>query len=152
MFLSTLKATTVEGENYLFSIRDVPVWIDNNRVALFHKPNSPLLLGNTIRACTDDNSLWEGSRIQTEDSDIYTISYKRGFAAMNFQRKVLKLSELPPYIIVKDNEELSPIHRQKLLFSYNDIRFQLRDLVGIVDGQVVVREGHTQLDISKVKQ
>lgn len=114
------------------------------------KPGSPILLADTVVSCTDIPNVCEGSVLQDINGVKYSVSFKRGFAAMTDDRNVFKLHDLPSYIVL--GVVNLPMCRHRLIYRYGDMQFRLRDFVGIVNGKVVVKESYTPIDLSKVQQ
>lgn len=149
---NALCAKTCKGIPYRFSLSDVPVCIDEHHFALLNKENSPLLLTDTIVAGMDIPDLYEGTIIRS-GGVLYTISFKRGFAAMDENRNVFKLSELPsPYTIEGEVTSFEGLCRQRLTFRYKGINFQIKDIIGVVHDNLVIKEYHTCIPLKEVQQ
>lgn len=54
-----LRAQTLKNKTVYFGVEDAPVCINNRQTILCNKPNSPILLTNTIARGTDDKELFE---------------------------------------------------------------------------------------------
>lgn len=149
----SLQALTIKGVACKFSIYDVPVAIDDEQFILMAKPGSPILRTQTIVSCTDIPNVCEGTILTDNNGVDYVVSFKRGFAAMDAQRAVVKISDIVGCHI-SGSIDLSTIAlcRQRLIYRYKDLQFQLKDFVGISDGKAIIKESHTPIELSNVQQ
>lgn len=149
----SLQALTSDGKACRFSVCDVPVVIDDEQFVLMARPGSPILLTHSIVSCTDIPNISEGTVLTDSSGKEYTVSFKRGFAAMDKQRNVVKINEIGEYRVT-NTVSLSSIStcRQRLIYKYGDIQFQLKDFVGIIDGKAVIKENYTAIDVSEIQQ
>ena len=155
MTVSNLSAKTLTGEYYTFSLADVPVMLDDIQFVLMAKPNSPILLIDTVITGMDIDGLFEGSII-SDGSDEYVVSFKRGFAAMRADRTVRKLTDFASYtntgkFVTKDHAVQS-LCRQRILYKANGMQFQIKDIIGTRDGKLVIRENYTSVDTESIQQ
>lgn len=149
---NALCAKTSNGALYRFSLSDVPVCIDEHHFALLNKENSPLLLINTLVAGMDIPDLYEGTIIKS-DNKLYTISFKRGFAAMDNFRNVFKLSDIStPYTIEGEVASFEGLCRQRISYRHKDTNFQIKDIIGIVNGNLIIKEYYTRIPLNEVQQ
>ena len=153
MNVLNLRACTLTNKYYTFSIKDIPVLVDDNNFILMARPGSPILRFDTIGSLTDIPDIGEGTVLVGENNDVYTISFKRGFAAMSSDRQISKLHELSNYTITAEAPHFVGIaNRQRLLFKYNNLQFQIKDIVGAIDGKAIVKREHTLVAVDKVQQ
>lgn len=146
MSVLNLGCLTTEGKHYDFSVLDVPVLIDDSRFVLLNKPGTPILLVNTIVSGADIPNIYEGSVIVSDGVE-YTVSYKRGFAAMDKHRNVRKLSDLPTYVKVGQLYRFPDrTCRQRLLYKSGNTQIHIKDFVGVDNGKIIVREGYAKID------
>ena len=150
-----LNAETLTGDRYVFSLNDVPVMLDDTQFVLMAKPNSPILLINTVITGMDIDGLFEGSII-SDGKDEYVVSFKRGFAAMRADRTVKKLTEFPMILntgtFAEKEHAARPMCRQRILYKTNDMQFQIKDLIGIMDNNLVIRENYTKVCVEDIQQ
>lgn len=152
-----LSAKDTHGHYHQFSLADVPVLIDEASFVLMAKPGSPILLLESLVCGSDIEDIYEGSIVSDSEGNEYVMSFKRGFAAMNSNREVKKLSEIDGLTVCKRRLDVSHssnflLCRQRLLYLYDGIQFQFKDFIGIVNGMPVIKESYTPIDISRVKQ
>lgn len=149
----SLKAQTLNGKAYEFSVYDVPVVIDDEQFILMAKPGSPILLTGTIVSCSDVPNVCEGSILTDRNGVSYVVSFKRGFAAMDAQRNVYKICDIDG-LTVTGLMDLSSISlcRQRLIYKCGNNQFQLKDFIGISKGNVIIKEGYASIDISEIQQ
>lgn len=149
----SLKALTTKQEEYTFDIQDIPVMMDEAQFVLMARPGSPILLADTVVTGSDIPGIFEGTTLKDEQGQDYLVSFKRGFAAMGSMSGVRKMSEVGNYTITgyKSVESIS-LCRQRILFKYNDIQFQFRDFVGIINGNPIIKESYTPIDPAKLRQ
>ena len=145
MNVSNLGCLTTNGDHFDFSVLDVPVLIDDSRFVLFKRPGTPILLLNTVVAGADIENIYEGSVIVSDGVE-YTITYKRGFAAMDKDRNVVKLSHLPSFVKVGQLYRFSKyVCRQRLLYRAGEAQINFKDFIGTFGDDIIVREGYTFL-------
>lgn len=149
----SLQTLTAKGEFCEFSVHDVPVAVDDEQFVLMAKPGSPILLNKFIVSCTDIPNVHEGTVLVDAKGKEYVVSFKRGFAAMDAERNVIKINEIGDYIIT-DTVSLSSIStcRQRLIYKYKDMQFQLKDFVGLSDGKAIIKENYTPIDLNEIQQ
>lgn len=149
----SLQTLTAKGESCEFSVHDVPVTIDDEQFVLMAKPGSPIMLNKFIVSCTDMPNVHEGTILMDSKGKEYIVSFKRGFAAMDAQRNVIKISDIGDYTVT-NSVSLSSIStcRQRLIYKYKDIQFQLKDFVGLSDGKAIIKENYTPIVLDEVQQ
>ena len=152
MNVQNLRALTLTGKTYTFSIKDVPVLIDeDDTFILMRRENSPILRFNTITSLTDISSIGVGT-VLTDATRTYVVSFKRGFAAVDSEHNVYKLNTLHDYTIDNTDTYNTGCYNQRLLFKYDDLQFQIKDIVGMIHNYAIVKRNHTLVDMSLVQQ
>lgn len=73
-----LRARTVSGELYTFTMSNIPLRIDSKTFVLAKIPNSPILKWNTIQRGLDIPDIFEGDILEIEGK-LYLLGYERGF-------------------------------------------------------------------------
>lgn len=154
---TNLRARDARGHYHEFTLNDVPVLVDESSFVLMAKPGSPILLMESLTSGADIKGVYEGTVIADENGAEYVMSYKRGFAAMDSNRNVKKLSDLSSYKVCRRKVDIHKVSkavlcRQRLLYLYHGIQFQFRDFVGIVNGMPIIKESYTPIDIDQVQQ
>ena len=149
---SNLRATTTEGKSYSFDIRAVPTVIDTDRFILMHKVGSPILLTDTICLGADINGVYEGTVLRDANGIEYTVSYKRGFAAMDSNRVAHKLHDITPFTVLGENGNISTSCRARVLYKYEDIYFQITDILGVVEDKIIIKNNRVAINFDLVKQ
>lgn len=137
-----MKALDKQGKWYEFTMKDLPTLFSNNYFVLMNKPNSPILDYSTIRRGDKATNLYEGDVIKIENT-LWYICYERGFYAINIDYEIKYLYQLGDYEFVGTSMEVDaevPINfRNKHLFMYKDKIFRFNDIIGAVDGKLLLR-------------
>ena len=149
MNILKLKAETTAGDDFIFTVLDIPVLIDNNKVVLMNKPGSPILLYNTISVMSDIEGVGEGTVI--EDNGTYTVSFKRGFAAVNNDKEVRKLGDFNT-LTINTTKNVQNLCRYKILFKSGDIQFQIKDIVGLSAGKCICKRSYNIFELDTIQQ
>lgn len=151
-----LKALTVDGDWFEFTIKDIPTPISEDEFILMNKPGSPKLRLDTIRRGDPEYHLYEGDVISV-NGDKYTVCYERGFYAINDMYVYRYLSTLKDVKLISvytesDNATIVPNFRLSHLFKYNNTVFKLNDIVGCYKGNLVIRSIQHTVNPNKVQQ
>ena len=149
---STLRALSTKDEPVIFDISDVPMMMDEEHFVLVRREGSPILRVDTVVLGTDIEGVFEGSRIVDNQGKEYTVSYKRGFAAMDASRKIFKLNSIAPFIYKEVNISATLSCRARIIFKCDDRFFQLRDVVGEKDGFMIIKNNYSLIDPNNIQQ
>ena len=147
-----LRAQTVSGEYNEFDLTAAPTIIDNEKFVLMLQEGSPVMYTNTVCAGSDIPDVFEGVIIKGNDNKEYTVSYRRGFAAMDESRHVYKLHKLAPFIVLDKPATVSSFCRARLSYKYANITFQFKDIVGAIQNDILVQNKHTPIVLPDIKQ
>lgn len=138
----TMKALTLSGDWYEFSITDIPVIYEDGRMALINKPGSPILSTDRIIRGTSEYGLFEGDVIRA-DGKLWVVCYERGFKIVSNDyviRYLYNLSNFEKVGTYQDFQEVAPVtFRRKLIFKYKNAIFTINDIVGAYDGGAIIR-------------
>lgn len=153
MNVLNLRALTLNNQYYTFNVTDIPVLINEHHFILMRRKNSPILQLDSITSMTDIRNVGEGTVIKDTSGIDYVISFKRGFAAMNSKHEVRKIGDISNYTICYKRSNTSLLScRQRLLFKYDDIQFQLKDFIGFIGDKGVIKKNHSLVPIDQIKQ
>lgn len=151
-----MKARTIEGQWYYFSVVDNPTIFKENQIALLNKSNSPILLLDTLRRCSDVDKLAEGDIVSVNNVD-YLVCYERGFYLISNDYRCLSLAEIKGnYVYIGDILEkpmsVNVALRNKVLFKYKDSVFRIEDICGSYQGRLILRGEKYPVPIQEVRQ
>lgn len=136
-----LRAQTLTGELYTFSMLDIPMRISNKTFVLARKPNSPIMRLDDITRGMDIPGLFEGDIIKANGKE-YLINYMRGFRASSSD-SVAYLDELEDYQVIGNiytNEfPIKCALLRKIVYKYRDNKIKIDDITGIYNGYAIVR-------------
>lgn len=136
-----MKARTLNGDWFNFTMEDIPTRFTPTEFALLHKPNTPRLLLNQILRGDESTGLYEGDIIHSEDCD-WLVCYERGFYAINADRVTRHLYTFTEHKRVGtcfDTEFPITISlRSRHMFKYKDKTFRLEDIVGPHDASSII--------------
>lgn len=153
-----MKARTVDGAWYPFSLADIPIYTDQTHAKLFMKPNAPVLDMSIVLRGDWESGLYEGEVIHIED-DSWLITYERGFHAINSQYQVKHLYQFDGEAYIEGvagvDIEFPVGYRTKKnhLFCYRDILFHLSN-IGTTGNKpdILMLSNGNQIPIDRVRQ
>ena len=150
-----MRAFTLTGELYSFSISDVPTRISATEFILALKPDSPILLSKHIMRGLDIDNLFEGDIISS-GGEKYVVNYMRGFRATSEKGELKYLYEFDDYEVIGNVFTMDfPIRaplRKTMVFKYRNSKIQIKDITGIYKGYVVVKGLTVKLDPTELQQ
>lgn len=151
-----LRALTVDGEWFTFTIADVPIYTDKTHARLLR--GSPVLDMTTIRRGDWESNLYEGDVLHIED-DSWLISYERGFYAINSQYQVKHLYQLGGEAYIEGVAKFDidfPVEystKKNHLFCYRDVLFNLTNITAEGSKRHTLLLGNgKQVPIDKTRQ
>lgn len=145
---------------YLFQLRDCPALLWDDAFFLAGKPDTPVMLFETITRGHPTSNIFEGDRIidKRSDKELGTVVYNNGFYMQKVGDSVRK--PIPTghiYVSMGDMESIMQVRefdRTPISFKYLDTTFTFEDLVK-VDGDALglIILGKTQkVNISGVSE
>lgn len=151
-----MKARTLDGTWFPFTMQDVPTRFNNNEFALMQRPNTPRLLLQNIRRGDEFSGTYEGDIIKAENQ-LWLVCYERGFYAINTDHVTRHLHTFDSFEIVDNcfNSEfpIPILMRNKHLFKYKDVVFRFEDIVGSYDANhVILRSCSDPVPSSDIQQ
>lgn len=150
-----MKARTLDGDWFSFSMNDAPTLISPTELVLFSRPNTPILSVKDIRRGDTQTNLFEGDIIRMDGTD-WIICYERGFYAINDSYVIRYFNSFTDYEVIGDNTTIKfpvPIAlRAKHLFKYNECVFRLEDIIGAVNNKLILRSQSLPIKPKKVQQ
>jgi hypothetical protein len=150
-----MRAFTLDGELFPFTVRDVPAKLTDNQFILTLRPGTPILLSDKIMRGADYINLYEGDIVESEGKK-YLICYSRGFFAITEESEMKLLHELVnPRVIgnyFKSHFKYELQLRSKINFKYRDKIFNLSDILGVYNtSAVIIRVAHL-VDPTEIQQ
>jgi len=143
-----MKGKSKKGnKTILFSLKDAPTLLDENSVILRNIPNSPIIVLNSIRRCSnvftiDGKNIAEGDVLKSDYSKkLYTVVFNDGFRVVDNNNETMYLRELHAATIVgnsniKDTET-------NMMFQYGEESFGLPDILGTKGPYIIINRRHS---------
>lgn len=149
-----LKAHSAEGW-VEFSLKDLPVPVDAKHFALLARNDSPILDMQSIRRGDPETDLYEGDVICDNDN-IWLVCYERGFYVINEAYVVKHFNQLSNFKVL-DTKENYPINislklKRRHLFRYNQTIFYMHDILGAINGKLLINLLTDPIDVDKIDQ
>lgn len=155
-----LRAITRQKEKYYFEIKDCPVYLNDKIVALMNKPNSPLLLANSIARGLDDDDIFEFDYVLSKDTHKFLgyVIYTTEFCVYNMQTKIITpMCELDEYTVLS-NTVLSDVElldkvRSPLRFKCDENNFGFRRIIYFHENHLYtdIRRLNNFVDMNKIQ-
>lgn len=150
-----MRAPTVNGEWYSFTVGDCPMKLTDNTFILLGKQNSPVMYCDVYRG-DEESGLFEGDVVWCDDKS-WLVCYDRGFYAINKDYEVRYLYTLydAKYIGVVDHDLVFPIPYSRRVhhkFSYKDVVFNLWDFKAIEDDGIHIHRYRKALKAEDIHQ
>lgn len=125
-----MRAPTVSGDWYNFTVGDCPILLTDNTFILVGKPNSPVMYCDVYRG-EEESGLFEGDVVYCDDTS-WLVCYDRGFYAINKDYAVRYLYTMHDFRVigVSGHDVDFPVPYSRRLhhkFSYKDVVFNLWD-------------------------
>lgn len=150
-----MKAVTLDGEWFEFTMANIPTLIDSDTFVLMGLPGSPIMKFSTIKRGDWETGLYEGDVIQS-GGDNWVVCYERGFQIINADYVVRHLYHIDDWEVIDSYDNgafIVPITvKKKHLFKYNDTVFRFNDIVGAYDGNLIIRCCKGPVPCDEVKQ
>ena len=151
-----MKALTLKGKWFPFTLEDVPTRFNKEEFALLKRPNTPRLLLKELLRGDPESGLYEGDIIKWREEN-WMVCYERGFYIINEKYVTQTLDQLDNYELVGncfDMEFPIPIlRRNKCLFKYNNVVFRLDDIVGPCgNNHIILRSFKDPVPIADIQQ
>lgn len=152
-----LKAFDLCGQPYEFTLKDAPVEIGDNRIILTNKHHSPILRRDKI-LMGSDIGIYLGDVIEDELGERYVMIYNSGFQAINIKSHTSKmLYDIYGHKVVsdvwKEGIENDYLIRAKIKFKCGeDSRFQISNVLGVYENQLIVSGIKNLVDFDNVRQ
>lgn len=132
----TMKALTLDGDWFEFSIADAPVRYSADEFALLRRPNTPRLKLKTLLRGITEYKLFEGDIISAEGRK-WLVCYERGFYAIDESYITRQIHTFSGFEIAGNcftSEFKVPISmRSKHLFKWRSVGFRIEDVLGFYD-------------------
>lgn len=150
MFSYPLRAQTIDGDPYDFTLNDGFLMVDENRFVLDRKPGSPLLLKDTIQRGCDIPNVFAGSYVEYKE-EYYLVSYFRGMVGRSKEGKLVYFDEprdinviYPTYKpeIVGYETMTSP---KEYFYSVHGKHTPLSLFMGTHRGEILIRRGSERI-------
>lgn len=155
MNVMSLRARTLDGSWYSFTVLDAPVWIGDDRCIIVGRKFSPIIKLSTITlGC--DLGIYVGDILQDEFGE-WIVKYFRGMRAVNMKtRKTRRLYEFKNLWVVRDATpeelELFGISSPQILLKYDDMCFGVKMIIGKYRNDLVVQSSAYPVEMQRVKQ
>lgn len=151
----TMKTLTTNGDWFQFSMSDLPVLIDEKCFVLLGRQNTPKLRLDSIRRGDVVTGLYEGD-VFSMDGCKWVVCYERGFYAINEEYVIRYLNSLKDFTILGDESDVkidvAVSYRANHLFKVKDSIFRLQDIVGALDGKLLLRPVKQPVDPDLIQQ
>ena len=148
-----MKALTVKGQWYEFTLNDVPCVFEDGHFALLRKPDSPILRLDTIRRGEPSRRLYEGDIIHMGGEN-WLVSYERGFYLVSESYVIREICKMTDHVTIGSTVSMNfPVDtnfKKKHMFKYNNIRFRIQDIVGTHADGLLVRLSKYAIPIEDV--
>ena len=135
-----IKAKTLSGDWFEFSIADIPCYINENEFILLRRVNSPILrAGLVLRGC-DLPGVFEGDVLLHEGIE-YTVHYHCGFVCKDADKNNKYLYELKGYEKlgnIVDMENCAYNFPKKIYYKYRDVPIFPRSIKGATADKVII--------------
>lgn len=154
----TLKGKSKKGnKTILFSLKDAPNQLDGNSVILRNIPDSPIILMNSIRRCSnvftiDGKNIAEGDVLKSDYSKkLYTVVLNNGFFVSDNNGDTMPLRELHAVTIAGSSniKEIDSV----MMFQYGEETFGIQDILGTKGPYIIINRKHSScLLLKRVNQ
>lgn len=137
----TLKSILADGRQVIFTLKDLPVAIDNSHFILMNRKNSPILDLHSIRRGDPESGLFEGD-VVVHNGDKWLVCYERGFYVINSAYIIKHFKDIPgyEYIGLRENLNIDILIKLKRthMFRYKTVTFYLQDIRAAVNNKLIL--------------
>lgn len=144
MNICSLRAETLEGKPYEFTVADIPVVTGENEFVLLNRKFSPILKYDTI-VLGSDVGIYVGDILLDDAGSEWFVTYKCGFVALKLddpstRRMLYEFRELKVIRYATEEEKAKIITEKiKIKFKYQGHIFVITDIVGRLGEGLVVK-------------
>lgn len=156
MNVFSLRARTLKGEFYVFTVLDVPVITGENVITLLGRKFSPLLQLDSVVVGTEEG-LFVGDVIRDANREKYIITYNNGVRAISKRtRKLYALYELEGIRVIgqasRSERVKYRVSTPELVFRCNDTLFTLNDIIGKHRRDLIILSTPEPMRVEDVRQ
>lgn len=156
MNVYSMRADTLSGKPYEFTVLDAPIIMGENRFVLVNRKFSPILKLDTV-TLGSGVGVYVGDVLRDVDGSEWYVAYGRGFYAVHMEkrirRKLYEFEILNPVRRLKPEEfEAYHVRRPKLKFKYQGEVFTLSDIIGKLNDVIIIRQLSAKVPPSEIQQ
>ena len=140
-----LRGISLKASPVLFDLKDCPVVLNSELIALINRPYSPLLRADSIVLGDEENGLFEGDYVFGSDKHnlIGYIIYLKGFKVLDARtNEVLELKDIGDYYTRVNSSKrglniIKP-YRFRIEYKYQDYTFDISKLLRVDNGIITI--------------
>lgn len=156
MNIYSMRAETLSGDPYEFTVLDAPIIMGENKFVLVNRKFSPILKFDTI-TLGSGVGVYVGDVLRDVDGSEWYVAYGRGFYAVHMtkhvKRKLYEFDVLNPVRRLQPEEyEIYHVRKPKLKFKYQGEVFTINDIIGKLNDVIIIRQLSAKVPSSEIQQ